>query len=65
MFDLIPSKDYREFIEKQKIELTDRDKATLIFNHKTSSYDERLVGAMAPQMNTALGKIAMKQRKGW
>ena len=24
-----------------------------------------LVGAMAPQMNTALGKIAMKQRKGW
>lgn len=42
MFDLIPSKDYREFIEKQKIELTDRDKATLIFNHKTSSYDERL-----------------------
>lgn len=34
MFDLIPSKDYREFIEKQKIELTDRDKGTLIFNQR-------------------------------
>lgn len=40
--ELIISKDYRRFIEENKIKLSDWDKATLIYNHVLSSFDEKV-----------------------
>ena len=42
MFDIVASKDYREFMAQNGIELSDWDKATLIYNHRTATYDEKL-----------------------
>lgn len=40
--ELIISKDYRKFIEEKNIELSDWDKATLIYNHKATSFPEKI-----------------------
>lgn len=40
--ELIVSGDYRKFLEDNKIELLDWDKATLIYNHKVASFEEKM-----------------------
>lgn len=42
MLELIVSKDYREYIERNKIELSEWDRATLIYNHINLAHDEKL-----------------------
>jgi len=42
MFDIILSKDYREFMLQKGFELSDWDKATKIYNHSTARYDEKV-----------------------
>lgn len=41
MADIIASKDYRDFIKQQQIEITDRQKATLIYNSKFLTYGQK------------------------
>lgn len=40
--ELIISKDYRKFMEEKNIELSDWDKATLIYNHTAASFPEKI-----------------------
>ena len=42
MADIIVSRDYRKFIEEKKIEISDWDKATLIYNHKMATFCEKV-----------------------
>lgn len=41
--EVIPSKDVREYMEKQGRVLTDFEKATLVYNHSRMSYEEKMV----------------------
>ena len=52
MLGYIPSKDYREYLEKENIELTEWDKAALIYNHRTASHDEKVCGLLNLQAKT-------------
>lgn len=40
--ELIISRDYRKFMEEKNIELSDWDKATLIYNHTVASFPEKI-----------------------
>lgn len=41
--DLIPSKDVRQYMEKQGRILTDFEKATLVYNHSGMNYEEKML----------------------
>lgn len=41
--DLIPSKDVRQYMEKQGRVLTDFEKATLVYNHSGMKYEEKML----------------------
>lgn len=53
MFDIIASKDYREFMAQKGIELSDWDKAALIYNHRVATYDEKLWALLEIQKATS------------
>ena len=42
MLELVPSKDYRKYLEEKQIEISDWDWATLVYNHNTLNYDKRI-----------------------
>lgn len=52
MLEIIPSKDYKKFIEDQGVALSDWDKATFIYNHRIASYDEKSCALLGIQKNT-------------
>ena len=52
MFEIIASRDYREFINRKGIELTDWNKAALIYNHRTATYDEKVWALLDLQNKT-------------
>lgn len=39
---VVPSRDYRKFMEDRQIELTDWEKAVLIYNNPIASYDDKM-----------------------
>lgn len=53
MLEIIPSKDYRKFMEEQGVALSDWDKATLIYHRKTASHDEKACALLEIQKNTS------------
>lgn len=52
MFEIIASKNYRDFINNQEITLSDWDKATLICNHRTATYYEKGLALLDLKMNS-------------
>ena len=42
MFDLVVSKNYKKMMQENQIELTDWEKATLIYNHPSARYIEKM-----------------------
>lgn len=39
---VVPSRDYRKFMEDRQIELTDWEKAVLVYNNPIASYDHKM-----------------------
>ena len=53
MFEIISSKEYRNFIENKGIVLSDWDKATLIYNHRIATHDEKMEALLEIKRNTS------------
>ena len=53
MFEIISSKEYRNFIENKGIVLSDWDKATLIYNHRIATHDEKMAALLEIKRNTS------------
>lgn len=53
MFEIIPSKKYRSFIENMGIVLSDWDKATLIYNHSIASHEEKMEALLEIKRSTS------------
>ena len=52
MFDLVVSKDYKKMMQENQIELTDWEKATLIYNHPSARYIEKMWELLALKKQT-------------
>ena len=52
MFDLVVSKDYKKMMQENQIELTDWEKATLIYNHPNARYIEKMWELLALKKQT-------------
>lgn len=60
MFELIYSKDYKKYLEDNNIELSDWDKAALIYHHELAEYDEK-AEALRELMKTTADDDLKKQ----
>ena len=52
MFDLVVSKNYKKMMQENQIELTDWEKATLIYNHPSARYIEMMWELLALKKQT-------------
>ena len=52
MFDLVVSKDYKKMMQENQIELTDWEKETLIYNHPSARYIEKMCELLALKKQT-------------
>ena len=52
MFDFVVSKDYKKMMQENQIELTDWEKATLIYNHPSARYIETMWELLALKKQT-------------
>lgn len=53
MFEIIPSKEYRSYVENMGIVLSDWDKATLIYNHRIATHDEKMAALREIKRSTS------------
>lgn len=60
MFELISSKDYKKYLEDNNIELSDWDKAALIYHHKLAGHNEK-AEALRELMKTTADDDLKKQ----